>query len=140
MSCAVRFRYTPGTMYSLVLKRAAVTGATQLMTGDVIETVTGAPVAHIGSFGLPSASGRFKMADQGFIEPYLSTGCGQRITVTYGKPVGTEAGVAHTGGLPTVTDPSSGSCLSTASQTTSRGQQVTVTGNAAPAAPAPATA
>ncbi|MEU2671983.1 hypothetical protein ABZ622_24555 [Streptomyces sp. NPDC007164] len=138
VSCAVRFRYTPGTMYSLVLKRASATGATQLMTGDVVETATGAAVAHIGSFGLPSASGRFKNADQGFIEPYLAAGCGQRITVTYGKPVGAEAGVAHTGSLPTVTDPSSGSCLSTASQTTSRGQQVTVTGNAAPAAPEPA--
>ncbi|MFE7263500.1 hypothetical protein ACFU9B_15820 [Streptomyces sp. NPDC057592] len=138
VSCAVRFRYTPGTMYSLVLKRVGVSGATQLMTGDVVETATGAPVAHIGSFGLPSASGRFKNADQGFIEPYLSAGCGQRITVTYGKPVGTEAGVAHTGSLPTVTDPSSGSCLSTASQTTSRGQQVTVTGNAAAAVSAPA--
>jgi len=53
--------------------------------------------------------------------------------VTYGKPVGAEAGVAHTGGLPAVTDPSSGSCLSTTSRTTSRGQQVTVVGNAAAA-------
>ncbi|WP_326769639.1 hypothetical protein OG978_38430 [Streptomyces sp. NBC_01591] len=105
----------------LVLKRASVSGATQLMTGDVVETATGAAVAHIGSFGLPSASGRLKSADQGFIEPYLPAGCGQRITVTYCKPVGTEAGVAHTGGLPTVTDPSSGSCLSTTSQTTGRG-------------------
>ncbi|WP_326742955.1 hypothetical protein [Streptomyces sp. NBC_01768] len=58
--------------------------------------------------------------------------------MTYGKPVGTEAGVAHTGSLPTVTDPSTGSCLSTASQTTGRGQQVTVTGDAAPAVPEPA--
>ncbi|MFJ8849752.1 hypothetical protein [Streptomyces sp. NPDC102437] len=121
VSCAVRFRYTPGTMYSLVLKRAGVSGATQLMTGDVVETAVGTPVAHIGSLGLPSASGRFKNADQGFIEPYLSAGCGQRITVTYGRPVGTEAGAAHTGSLPTVTDPSSRSCLSTASQTTSHG-------------------
>lgn len=134
VSCAVRFVYTPGTMYSLVLKRAAVSGATQLMSGDVVETATGTPVAHIGSFSLPSASGRFKSADQGFIEPYLSAGCGQRVTVTYGKPVGTEAGVDHTGGLPTATDPSSGSCLSTSSTATGRGQQVTVTGNASAAA------
>ncbi|MEV7719019.1 hypothetical protein [Streptomyces sp. NPDC088184] len=136
VSCAVRFPYTPGTMYSLVLKRASVSGATQLMTGDVVETATGAPVAHIGGFGLPAASGRFKNADQGFIEPYLSAGCGQRVTVTYGTPVGTEAGVAHAGSLPAVTDPSSGSCLSTTSQTTSRGQQVAVVGDAATAAPA----
>ncbi|MET9657066.1 hypothetical protein [Streptomyces sp. NPDC006510] len=120
---------------TLVLKRTAVNGTTQTMTGDIVETATGAPVAHIGSFGLPSASGRFKKADQGFIEPYLSAGCGRRITVTYGKPVGTEVGVDHTGSLPTVPDPPSGSCLSATSQTTSRGQQVTVVGNAA----APAT-
>ncbi|MFD4946748.1 hypothetical protein ACFVYE_13950 [Streptomyces sp. NPDC058239] len=138
VSCAVRFPYTPGTMYSLVLKRAGVSGATQLMSGDVVETTTGTPVAHIGSFGLPSASGRFKSADQGFIEPYLTAGCGQRVTVTYGKPIGTEAGVDYSGSLPTVTDPSSGSCLSTASQTTSQGQQVTVTGNASAAAVGPA--
>ncbi|WP_328315824.1 hypothetical protein [Streptomyces sp. NBC_00388] len=130
VSCAVRFAYTPGTMYSLVLKRASVSGDTQLMSGDVVATATGAPVAHIGTFGLPSASGRFKSADQGFIEPYLTAGCGQRVTVTYGKPVGTEAGTDHVGSLPTVADPASGSCLSTTSQTTGQGQQVTVAGNA----------
>lgn len=134
VSCAVRFPYTPGTMYSLVLKRAEVTGDTQLMTGDVVETATGASVAHIGSFGLPSGSGRFKAADQGFIEPYLTAGCGQQVTVTYGKPVGTEAGTDHVGGLPTATDPASGSCLSTTSKTTAQGQQVTVSGNDAAAA------
>ncbi|MFJ5293398.1 hypothetical protein [Streptomyces sp. NPDC088348] len=134
VSCAVRFAYTPGTMYSLVLKRASVTGDTQLMTGDVVETATGASVAHIGSFSLPSASGRFKNADQGFIEPYLTAGCGQQVTVTYGKPVGTEAGTDHVGSLPAVTDPASGSCLSTTSETTGQGRQVTVRGNAAAAA------
>ncbi|MFE5097125.1 M60 family metallopeptidase [Streptomyces sp. NPDC056638] len=59
------------------------------------------------------------------------------VTVTYGKPVGTEAGVDCTGSLPTVTGPSSGSCLSTASQTTGQGQQVTVTGIASAAAVSP---
>ncbi|MFF2409883.1 hypothetical protein [Streptomyces sp. NPDC058092] len=91
-------------------------------------------MAHIGSFGLPSASGRFKSADQGFIEPYLTAGCGRRVTVTYGMSVGTEAGVDYTGGPPTVTDTSSGSCLSTTSKTTGQGQQVTVTGSASTAA------
>ncbi|WP_328323278.1 MULTISPECIES: hypothetical protein [unclassified Streptomyces] len=134
VSCAVQFTYTPGTMYSLVLKRASVTGDTQLMSGDVVQTATGASVAHIGSFSLPSASGRFKSADQGFIEPYLTAGCSQQVTVTYGKPVGTEAGTDHVGSLPTVSDPASGSCLSTTSQTTGQGQQVTVRGNAAAAA------
>ncbi|MFE2376919.1 hypothetical protein [Streptomyces sp. NPDC059398] len=134
VSCAVRFSYTPGTMYSLVLKRAGVSGDTQLMSGDVVQTATGASVAHIGSFSLPSASGRFKSADQGFIEPYLTAGCGQRTTVTYGKPVGTEAGTDYVGDLPTVTDPASGSCLSTTSTTTAQGRQVTVAGNAAVAA------
>ncbi|SCF82503.1 hypothetical protein [Streptomyces sp. Ncost-T10-10d] len=107
------------------------------MSKDVVETTTGTPVAHIGSFGLPSASGRFGSADQGFIEPYLTAGCGRRVTVTYGKPVGTEAGVDYTGSFPTVTDTSSGSCLSTASQTTGQGQEVTVTGNASAAAVSP---
>ncbi|WP_405945167.1 hypothetical protein [Streptomyces sp. NBC_00932] len=134
VSCAVQFPYTPGTMYSLVLKRASVTGDTQLMSGDVVQTATGASVAHIGSFGLPSSSGRFKNADQGFIEPYLTAGCSQQVTVTYGKPVGTEAGTDYTGSLPTVSDPASGSCLSTTSKTTGQGQQVTVEGNAAAAA------
>lgn len=129
VSCAVRFAYTPGTTYALVLRRASVTGSTQLMTGDVVQSATGAAVAHIGSFGLPATSGRFKAADQGFIEPYLAAGCSQQITVTYGHPVGTEAGTDHTGGLPTVTDPASGSCLGTTSQTTSRGLTVTVTGD-----------
>lgn len=137
VSCAVRFAYTPGTMYSLVLRRTEVTGTTQLMTGDVVRTATGTSVAHIGSFGLPASSGRFKTADQGFIEPYLTAGCGQRVTVTYGKPVGTEAGADHEGSLPTVTDPASGSCLSTTSTTTGRGQRVTVTGDTAPAAAVP---
>ncbi|WP_329124515.1 hypothetical protein [Streptomyces sp. NBC_01465] len=130
VSCAVRFAYTKGTMYTLDLKRASVTGDTQLMTGDVVNASTGAVVAHIGSFSLPAASGRFKKSDGGFIEPYVTAGCGQQVTVTYGKPVGTEAGVSTTGTLPTVTDPASGSCLSTASTTTSQGRQVTVTGNA----------
>ncbi|WP_055589622.1 hypothetical protein [Peterkaempfera griseoplana] len=130
VSCSVRFAYTPGTMYSLVLQRDYVSGdTTQLMTGDVVETATGAPVAHIGSFGLPAASGRFKASDQGFIEPYLTAGCSQQVTVTYGRPVGTELGVDYTGSLPTVTDPASGSCLSTTSVTTDKGQQVTVTGD-----------
>ncbi|MFF3125520.1 hypothetical protein ACFVRD_25005 [Streptomyces sp. NPDC057908] len=57
--------------------------------------------------------------------------------MTYGKPVGAEAGVDYSGSLPIVTDPSSGSCLSTSSQTTSQGQQVTVTGNASAAAVSP---
>ncbi|WP_405783507.1 hypothetical protein [Streptomyces sp. NBC_00859] len=134
VSCAVRFAYTPGTMYSLVLKRAGVTGDTQLMSGDVVRTATGTSVAHIGSFSLPSGSGRFKGADQGFMEPYLTAGCGQQVTVTYGKPVGTEAGTDYVGGLPAVTDPASGSCLSTTSKATAQGQQVTVRGNAAAAA------
>ncbi len=129
ISCAVRFAYTPGTMYALVLQRDYASGPTQLMTGDVVETASGLPVAHIGSFELPSDSGRFKAADQGFIEPYVTPGCSQQVTVTYGKPVGTEAGVDYTGGLPIVTDPASGSCLSTTSTTTSKGQQVTVTGD-----------
>ncbi|NDZ80764.1 hypothetical protein G3I19_19975 [Streptomyces sp. SID10853] len=134
VSCAVRFTYTPGTMYSLVLKRAGVSGDTQLMSGDVVVTGTGASVAHIGSFGLPAASGRFKSADQGFIEPYLTAGCGQQVKVTYGKPVGSEAGTDYTGSLPAVTDPASGSCLSTTSTDTGQGRQVTVRGNAAAAA------
>ncbi|OON82894.1 hypothetical protein [Streptomyces tsukubensis] len=131
VSCAVRFPYEKGTMYALVLKRASVSGATQQMTGDVVNASTGAEVAHIGGFGLPSSSGRFKNADGGFIEPYLSAGCSQRATVTYGKPIGTEAGEEYTGGLPTVTDPASGSCLSSTSSTTAQGRQVTVTGDAA---------
>ncbi|MDJ1135777.1 DUF3472 domain-containing protein [Streptomyces iconiensis] len=134
VSCAVRFAYTPGTMYSLVLKRAEAGGDTQLMSGEVVETATGASVAHIGSFSLPSGSGRFKGSDQGFIEPYLTAGCGQQVTVTYGKPVGTEAGEDHVGSLPTVTDPASGSCLSTTSKTTGQGQQVSVRGDDAAAA------
>jgi hypothetical protein len=129
VSCAVRFAYTPGAMYSLVLRRASVTGTTQLMTGEVVEAATGTSVAHIGAFSLPVASGRFKSADTGFIEPYLTAGCGQQVKVTYGTPVGTEAGQDYPGTLPAVTDPSSGSCLSTASQTTAAGRAVTVTGD-----------
>ncbi|MFB6717275.1 hypothetical protein ACFCZY_35030 [Streptomyces sp. NPDC056237] len=68
------------------------------------------------------------------IAPYLSAGCGRRVTVTYGKPVGTEVGVDHTGGLPTATAPSPGSCRSTSSTATGRGQQITVTGHASAAA------
>ncbi|WP_328471652.1 hypothetical protein [Streptomyces sp. NBC_00448] len=129
VSCAARFAYTKGTMYALVLQRASVTGDTQLMTGDVVDEATGATVTHIGSFSLPSDSGRFKPADSGFIEPYLTAGCGQQVTVTYGAPVGSEGGTDYTGGLPAVTDPSSGSCLSTTSTSTPQGRQVTVTGN-----------
>lgn len=129
VSCAVRFPYTKGTMYSLVLKRAGDDGSTQLMTGDVVNTSTGAQVAHIGGFRLPVASGRFRTSDGGFVEPYLTAGCAQKVTVTYGKPQGVEGGVTHTGGLPTVTDPSSGSCLSSTSTDTGAGRRVTVTGN-----------
>ncbi|MFD7923374.1 DUF3472 domain-containing protein [Streptomyces sp. NPDC059740] len=130
VSCAVQFPYTKGTTYDLVLKRASVSGATQLMTGDVVNGSTGATVAHIGSFSLPSGSGRFRASDGGFIEPYLTDGCSQQVTVTYGKPVGTEGGTDWTGDLPTVADPASGSCLSTSSTTTAKGRQVTVTGDA----------
>ncbi|WP_405686905.1 hypothetical protein OG204_24690 [Streptomyces sp. NBC_01387] len=129
VSCAVRFAYTKGTMYGLQLERASDDGTTQLMTGDVVNTATGAHVAHIGSFRLPIASGRFKPADQGFVEPYLTAGCTQQVTVVYGAPVGTEGGTDYTGGLPTVTDPVSGSCLSSTSTVTGGGQQVTVTGD-----------
>ncbi|MFJ8821167.1 hypothetical protein ACIREE_05225 [Streptomyces sp. NPDC102467] len=129
VSCAVRFDYTKGTMYSLVLRRASDDGTTQLMTGDVVNTATGATVAHIGGFRLPVASGRFKAADAGFVEPYQTAGCAQRVTVTYGKPSGTEGGVTYTGGLPAVTDPASGSCLSSTSTETGAGRQVTVTGD-----------
>ncbi|WP_051950894.1 hypothetical protein [Actinacidiphila yeochonensis] len=129
VSCAVQFDYTPGTEYDLVLKLASTTGDTQLMTGDVVEGGTGAAVAHIGSFSLPSTSGRFRASDGGFIEPYLTAGCSQQVTVTYGRPSGTEAGQTYTGGLPTVTDPASGSCLSTTAQDTPQGRQVTVTGD-----------
>ncbi|MFI6878793.1 hypothetical protein ACIBL6_35700 [Streptomyces sp. NPDC050400] len=129
VSCAVRFDYTKGTMYALVLQRASDDGTTQLMTGDVVNRSTGATVAHIGSFRLPIASGRFKASDAGFVEPYLTAGCAQRVTVTYGTPTGTEGGVTYTGGLPTVTDPTSGSCLSSTSTDTSAGRQVTVTGD-----------
>ncbi|MFC9460044.1 hypothetical protein [Streptomyces sp. NPDC056983] len=75
------------------------------------------------------ASGRFKAADQGFIEPYLTAGCSQQVTVRYGEPVGTEGGNTYTGSLPTVTDPTSGSCLSSTSTDTPAGRQVTVTGD-----------
>ncbi|MEV3856417.1 hypothetical protein AB0J38_19085 [Streptomyces sp. NPDC050095] len=129
VSCAVRFTYTKNTMYGIVLQRAGDDGSTQLMTGDVVETSTGTTVAHIGSFRLPVASGRFKASDSGFVEPYLTAGCAQRVTVTYGRPSGAEAGTTYTGGLPTVTDPASGSCLSSTSTDTSAGRQVTVTGD-----------
>lgn len=69
---------TPGTMYSLVLKRASAGGAARLMAGGVVETATGAAVARIGGFGLPTASGRFRNVDQGFIENCLSAGRGCR--------------------------------------------------------------
>ncbi|MGQ4511644.1 hypothetical protein [Streptomyces sp. DW26H14] len=129
VSCAVRFDYTKGTDYGLVLKRAGVSGDTQSMTGDVVNLDTGASVAHIGGFELPSSSGRFKPSDGGFIEPYVTAGCGQQVTVTYGKPVGTEAGTSYTGTAPTITDPASGSCLSTVSTDTAAGRRVTVTGD-----------
>ncbi|MGW2075693.1 hypothetical protein ACWCOW_02075 [Streptomyces sp. NPDC001939] len=129
VSCAVQFPYTKGTMYAVELSRVSDDGTTQLMNGEVVNTETGADVAHIGSFRLPVASGRFKAADQGFIEPYLTAGCSQQVTVTYGKPVGTEGGDTYTGSLPTVTDPASGSCLSSTSTDTAAGRQVTVTGD-----------
>ncbi|MGW6154099.1 hypothetical protein ACWFRM_13325 [Streptomyces sp. NPDC055144] len=129
VSCAVQFPYTKGTMYAVELSRVSDDGTTQLMNGEVVNTETGADVAHIGSFRLPVASGRFKAADQGFIEPYLTAGCSQQVTVTYGKPAGTEGGNKYTGSLPTVTDPASGSCLSSTSTDTPDGRQVTVTGD-----------
>jgi hypothetical protein len=116
-------------MYAVKLSRVSDDGTTQLMNGEVVDTETGAGVAHIGSFRLPVASGRFKSADQGFIEPYLTAGCSQQVTVTYGRPVGTEGGNEYTGSLPTVTDPASGSCLSSTSSDTPAGRKVTVTGD-----------
>ncbi|MFD7130659.1 hypothetical protein [Streptomyces sp. NPDC059894] len=129
VSCAVRFAYTKGTMYAIVLQRVSDNGTTELLSGDVVDTTTDTTVAHIGSFSLPSSAGLFKVSDSGFIEPYLTAGCSQRVTVTYGTPTATQDGVTYTGTLPTVTDPSSGSCLSTTSTETSAGRQVTVTGN-----------
>lgn len=130
VSCAVQFPYTKGTMYGIVLDRVSDDGSTQLMNGEVVNTATGAHVAHIGSFRLPVASGRFKPSDQGFLEPYLSAGCSQQVKVTYGHPVGREGGTSYTGDLPTVTDPASGSCLSSTSADTGAGREVTVTGDA----------
>ncbi|MEV5606382.1 hypothetical protein AB0L33_33595 [Streptomyces sp. NPDC052299] len=129
VSCAVQFPYTKGKMYSIVLDRVSDDGTTQLMNGDVVDTATGTHLAHIGSFRLPVTSGRFKPSDQGFVEPYLPAGCAQQVTVTYGQPIGREGGTSYNGDLPSVTDPASGSCLSSTSTDTSAGRKVTVTGD-----------
>ncbi|WP_372352252.1 hypothetical protein [Streptomyces sp. KL116D] len=90
------------------------------MTGDVVNRSTGATVAHIGSFRLPIASRPLQGVGRGLRRAVSDGGCAQRVTVTYGTPTGTEGGVTYTGGLPTVTDPTSGSCLSSTRRRTPR--------------------
>lgn len=131
VSCAVQFAYKYNTTYTIILQRASASATTQLMIGDVFNNSTGSMVAHIGSFRLPIAVGRFKPSDQGFLEPYQTAGCEQQVELTYGLVTGIEEGTKYTGSPPTVTDPESGSCLSTSSKVTEDGTQVTVIGNSA---------
>ncbi|MEX1828158.1 hypothetical protein [Luteibacter sp. CQ10] len=117
VSCSVRVDLKLGTFYSnrLTVKAGAGDGR-DYYSGDIYNDLTGAKVAHIGSFSLLHTSGgnfatKATGGSGGFIEPYRKDGCSQSARVGYGAPSGLAAGTIYRGDVPTISQPKSGSCI-----------------------------
>ncbi|WP_322067205.1 hypothetical protein [Burkholderia ubonensis] len=135
VSCAVRIDLDLNTFYSNRLTVRNGTDGRDYYSGDVYNDVTGARVAHIGSFNLLHTSGgnfvtQTSGGSGGFIEPYLKPGCSQAAYVVYGKPSGIVDGRTYTGGVPTIIQPKSGSCVFAASTALPEGTAVNLSPNA----------
>lgn len=141
VSCASDFDGVYGHQYAITVEQ---TGA-DTWSGVARDTVTGVE-SHIGTYTLPSGSGRLKNSEVAFVEYYLTVASCDKawpVDVVFGAPSTTDAG-SLTGSVQPGEEYSSGNCRGRYTATAEGGgTHVTrnvgaASGTAAPSAP-PAT-
>jgi len=130
VSCSTQFEVELGHFYSNRLTVSLKDNDLYYYSGDVYDDSTNEKIAHIGSFTIPlsAGAGLFKIKDGGFIEAYLTAGCTQKISATYGEVTGYLEGKKYSGNSVKGSVPDSGNCVNAvfSSSSTSKNTDVKI--------------